>query len=205
MPEDLLHRLERHRLHDQPARAGVAQVVKAEVLDARFLEDQFPAGLELTEAPARVLPLVGVAEHVGAVDPARDRFQRGGESGVHGNVALAVALAFPDGDDPAREVDLAPLEVQDLVLAHPRVDRGDDDRLDVDVPQAPLVAKPDLVGREKEFHVLLLGQVPETLRIFPKHSNSTRKAFRDFDAVEDLAFEGQVIEAFQGGELPVDG
>ena len=77
-----------------------------------------------------------MVEDVRALDVAGDLFESPREDSVDRHMPRAAPLALVDGDDAAAQVDVGPLEPEDFVAAHPRVDGRDDEGFHVEHARA---------------------------------------------------------------------
>ncbi len=124
MTQQLLDDPDRHPRQHQARGEGVPQIVEAEGQDVRPIHR--PAPGDLLVALAR--PRVGVREdveaarvaHLGLEHPAQDR--------VDQQVARALRLGVPGANEALLGIDVLPLQLQDLFLAHARVRGAEDDR-----------------------------------------------------------------------------
>src|SRR6184192_1021292 len=140
MTELILHVGERLAALDQERGVGVPEVVEADPTEARLLEQGQPdamhevQGVDRPVDPIREYPRREIAALNGSLGlekrfpPLERSRERGGE--VHAarlarlrapnqELAAAVADGPPDLDEVASEVEVGPLESEDLALAHP--------------------------------------------------------------------------------------
>src|SRR5579883_1434641 len=120
-----------------PARPDMAQIVRAQIgIEARSLYRATPRRLDLAAALARTIGIwlrrrlacVGLSAFLAlpledGARPVRQRGERSDDGGRHVRDPAAASLCAPESDAAAREVHIAPVELERLSHAPARADQ----------------------------------------------------------------------------------
>ncbi|MCC6850439.1 MAG: hypothetical protein IT294_18260 [Deltaproteobacteria bacterium] len=154
---ELLHRSEIDAGHHEAAREGVAEIVPAEALDARFLEGRLEHAAHVVTRVERCL--AGRArEDPRALHPTREGTEHTSDDVIHGHPPRLARLRPRHRHDAGREVDVLPAETELLGLAEARVERDQDHAL-VGVLELREQRRFFLRGQETDPRVVLLEEL----------------------------------------------